>query len=29
MTEKAIKFRLFLDKILVKTEKYRHQVIQY
>src|SRR6266498_5189755 len=29
MAEKAIKFRLFLDRISVKTEKYRHQTIQY
>jgi len=29
MAEKVIKFRLFLDGILVKTKKYRHQAIQY
>ncbi len=29
MAEKAIKFRLFLDKTSVKAEKYRHQTIQY
>src|SRR6266536_1109843 len=29
MTEKIIKFRLFLDRISVKAEKYRHQAIQY
>src|SRR6266536_3095414 len=29
MAEKAIKFRLFLDRISVKAEKYRHQAIQY
>src|SRR6266498_4593074 len=29
MVEKVIKFRLFLGGILVKAEKYRHQVIQY
>src|SRR6266536_2897468 len=29
MTEKAIKFRLFLDKTSIKAEKYRHQAIQY
>ncbi len=27
MAEKVIKFRLFLDRISVKAEKYRHQVI--
>jgi len=27
MAEKAIKFRLFLDGISVKAEKYRHQAI--
>src|SRR6266536_2828553 len=29
MTEKAIKFRLFLGGTSVKAEKYRHQAIQY
>ena len=29
MAEKAIKFRLFLDKTSIKAEKYRHQAIQY
>src|SRR6266536_3774989 len=29
MAEKAIKFRLFLDRTSVKAEKYRHQTIQY
>jgi len=28
MAEKAIKFKLFLDKTSVKAEKYRHQTIQ-
>src|SRR6266536_3000142 len=28
MTEKAIKFRLFLNRTSVKAEKYRHQAIQ-
>src|SRR6266536_3349902 len=28
MVEKAIKFRLFLDRISVNAEKYRHQTIQ-
>ncbi len=28
MAEKAIKFRLFLNRISIKAEKYRHQAIQ-